>query len=485
MLRTKLPKLPRIVYLIGLGIGLYFFIPQIIKGCKPAPTTTVSKTTATPTPTLAATSICEAASKSISCGGKILFPPRGNRERINKKDGFAAIKKKDFSKAKELLQKDFDQNHDPETLYALNNATIFLEHPQNVKTIAVPLPIHGAREYVSETLMKGVSQAQFEWNQSNHGYKLLIAIADDNNEPADAKQIAEELTKHPDILAVLGHYSSNVTVSVKNIYDRAHTVLLSSTSTTDELTSNKDDANNYFFRVTNTTTTSAENLYQKWLTKPDKIVLFYTPGKAFSEAFRKAFVAKIPPGTIVKGFLLSDRSKPATQELAIAKAAGAKTIVVVPDAYTDENEIDRVFSVIRDNQGQMPILANSIVQDTYLFKVDPAYLKNLVISVPIHPLDRQFIDTAKLDLSPNWWGTKNQIKQRIIYGYDGMQVLLAALDRSIDRETVRKMIAAPGFSVQGITRKISFNGSDRAEKIDSLVTPNNCDTIDCNFELAR
>jgi eukaryotic-like serine/threonine-protein kinase len=480
------PQVPRIVYIIALGIGLYFFLPQIIKGCQSTPPVD-PKTTATPSPTPAATSICEAAYNlpRISCGEKILFPADGNRERLNKKNGFAAIKNKEFSTAKDLLQKDFDQNHDPETLYALNNISIFLEHPQNVKTIAVPLPIHGARGYVAVNLMKGISQAQFEWNKSNHGYKLLIAIADDNNEPADAKQIAEELIKHPDILAVLGHYSSNVTVSVKNIYDRAHTVLLSSTSTTDELTSKKDDANNYFFRVTNTTTTSAENLYQKWLKKPEKIVLFYTPGNpfTFSEAFRKAFVAKIPPGTIVKEIPLSDRSN-ATQDLKIAKDAEAKTIVLDPDAYTNENEFDRVLSVIKANQGQMPILANSIVQDAYLFKV-PAFLKNLVISVPIHPLDRQFIDTAKLGLSPDWWGTKDQIKQRIIYAYDGMQVLLTALDKSTDKETVRKTIATPGFSVQGITGKISFNGSDRAEKIDSLVTPSSCSNADCNFELAR
>jgi ABC-type branched-subunit amino acid transport system substrate-binding protein len=466
-------KLPRIAYIAIAGISLYFATNIWQWSHPPQPTT--------------ATSICEAAYKlpDISCGDKpILVPPGGGRNRRNKIEGFAAIKNKDFQRGIDILQQDWNTQHDSEVSIAIQNAQIFRDRPQNVKTIAVVIPSQGAPEYVAESILKGVAEAQREWNQGNRGYKILIPIATDRNEPTDAKQIADELIKHPDVLSIFGHYSSNVTTSVKEIYDKAHIVLLSSTSTADELTSNKDDATNYFFRVTNTTKISAEHLAQKWLTKPDKIVLFYTPGKKFSEAFRKAFVAKIPPGTIVKEFYLSTRSN-APQELAIAKAAGAKTIVIAPDAYTEYYERDRVLSVIKANQGQMPILAASIVRDAYLFQVNPAYLKNLVISVPIHPADRQFINTAKLDRSPEWWGAKGQIHDRIINSYDGMQILLFALDRSTNREAVRETITTPGFSVQGITGKISFNGSDRAEKIDSLVTPNSCDDKKCNFELAH
>lgn len=465
-------KLPRIAYIAIAGVCLFI---------------TVKITSPPPKPTATDTSICQAAQTldRVSCGSKIiLVPPGGGRNRRNKIDGFAAIKNNDFQRGISLLQHDWNTNHDPEVLIAIQNAQILRDRTKTVKTIAVVIPSQGAPEYVAESILKGVAEAQREWNQSNRGYKLLIAIADDHNEPADAKQIAAELIKYPDILAVIGHYSSNVTVSVKDIYNQAKVVLISSTSTSDELTSEPNDPNNYFFRVTNTTKISGEHLAQKWLQKPDKIVLFSTPGKKFSEAFRKAFVAKIPPGTIVKEFHLSDRTN-AAQELAIAKAAGAKTIVVVPDAYTDENERDRVLSIVKANQGQMPILAASIMRDAYLFQVNPAYLKNMVISIPVHPSDSQFIDAAKLRQAPDWWGVKGQIHDRIINSYDATQVILAALDRSTDRETVRQTIADPNFSVQGITGKVSFHGSDRAGAIDSLVTPSSCDSTKCNFELAR
>jgi ABC-type branched-subunit amino acid transport system substrate-binding protein len=157
----------------------------------------------------------------------------------------------------------------------------------------------------------------------------------------------------------------------------------------------------------------------------------------------------------------------------------------MPDAYSEANECDRVLSVIKANQGQMPILGSSIVLDAYLFQVNPSYLKNLVITIPVHASDRQFIDEARLNKSPNWWGEKSQTHERIINSYDGMQVLLAALDKSKDRKTIRETIATSNFSVRGITGKVSFNGSDRSEKIDTLVRPTNCNNTKCNWQLAN
>jgi ABC-type branched-subunit amino acid transport system substrate-binding protein len=462
--KTLTMKAPPIVYFAIGGISLFIATKFI--------------------PAATSTSICEAAHNldRISCGEKILLIPAAGKNRREKETGFAAIKKKDFRQGIELLQKDHDLSKDPETLIALNNAKIAQDRPQNVKTIAVVIPSSQTPEFISVSILKGVAEAQREFNQKEGGWKLVVAIADDSNDPIEGKKVAEELVKHQDILAVLGHYSSNVTVNVKDIYNQASTVLLSATSTADDLT-NKGDRN-YFFRVVSSTQVSGEHLAKKWAAKPDKIALFYTPNKKFSESFRKSFLAHIPSGSVVKEFDLSNRNN-AAQEITFAKAAGAKTIVIIPDAYTDANERDRVLSVIKATQGQLPILGASILQDAYLFKIDPLALKNLVISVSVHPSDRQFIDEARLNQAPNWWGSKNQLHERIINSYDGMQVLLSALDKSTDRKTIHQTIVDPNFNVRGITGKISFEGSNRAEKIDSLVRPSACTETKCDFELAK
>jgi eukaryotic-like serine/threonine-protein kinase len=262
-------KIPRIVYIAIAGISLFI----------------ATKFVTPPT----AESICEAAYNldRIACGDKILLIPAGGKNRREKEAGFAAIKKKDFRQGIELLQKDWDLSKDPETLIALNNAKITQDRPQNVKTIAVVIPSSQTPEFVSVGILKGVAEAQREFNQKEGGWKLLVVLADDSNDPTEGKKVAEELVKHKDILAVLGHYSSNVTVSVKDIYNQARTVLLSATSAADDLTSQGD--NNYFFRVVSSTQVSGEHLAKKWATNPEKIALFYTPNKKFSESLRKSF----------------------------------------------------------------------------------------------------------------------------------------------------------------------------------------------------
>ncbi len=450
-------KIPPIGYVVIAGVSL-FLVTRFIPVASPIP-------------------ICEAAINldRISCGDKIILAPPGGLSRRDKQAGFAAIKQKDYAQGIDSLQKDWDLTKDPETLIALNNAKLTKSPAAKIKTIAVVVPVSQTPVFVATNILKGVAEAQREWNQSNHEWKLNIVIADDSNDPIEGKKIANELVKHPDVLAVLGHYSSNVTVNVKDVYQQAKTVLLSPTSTADDLTS--IDTNNFFFRVVSSNQISTNNMAKNWAKKYDKFALFYTPNKKFSESLRKAFSSQISPNSIVKEFDLTNPSN-AAQEIAVAKAAGAKAIILFPDAYTDPIERDRVLSIVKANQGQLPILADSMLQDAYLFQVNPQWLKNLVISVPIHPSDRLHIDEGKLSQSPNWWGDKSQLQERIINSYDAAQVLLSAINNSEDRSTVQTVISTPGFNVRGITGKISFKGSNRAEEINSLITPN-CDLKKC------
>jgi ABC-type branched-subunit amino acid transport system substrate-binding protein len=427
--------------------------------------------------TAAAKPLCDTASnlERISCGEEIILMPPGGKIRRDKELGFTALKQKDYIQAIESLQRDWEVAKDPETLIALNNAKLAQTADINIKTIAVVVPSSQTPIFVANNMLKGVAAAQREWNQGNRAWKLRVIVADDSNDPNEGKKIASELVKHPEILTVLGHYSSNVTVNVRDIYQQAKTVLLSPTSTADELTT--IDSNSYFFRIASSNRVSAQEMANNWANKYDKIALFYTPNKKFSESLRKAFLSATSNNRIVKEFDLTVPNH-AADEIAQAKAAGAKAIVIIPDAYTDAIERDRVLSIIKANQGKLPILGSSILRDAYLFQVNPEWLKNLTISVPLHASDRRYIDAGKLNQAPNWWGNKSQIHDRIINSYDGMQVLLSALDKATDREDIRIALRQPNFTVRGITGKISFKGSDRAENINTLVIPD-CDANKC------
>jgi ABC-type branched-subunit amino acid transport system substrate-binding protein len=447
-------KLPPIAY-----IAIAFIAAFLVKISIPQPSTLA---------------ICDAAEKidrvSISCGSRILLTPPAGMPHKNKQAGFAAMKAKDYTKAIDLLQKDFNLFHDPETLIARNNAEIDRSPPTKVKTVAVVVPASDTPIFVSTNILKGVAEAQRKWNQADadeHNWKLKIVLADDKNSKAEGVNVANELIQYPDLLAVMGNYSSTVTAETKDIYQQHKTVLLSATATADELSNMNRDT--FFFRVVPKNSINTQGMVA-WGKKFTKIALFYTPNGKFSESIRHNFLAQVGANRIVKEFDLT-RISIATQEIATAKAMGAQAIAVFADSYTDDIERDRTLAVIKANQGELPVLGSSVVEDTYLFQLTQKTAQNLTVSVPVHSTDRRWIDTEKLAQTPNWWGSKTQIHERIILANDAMTVLIAALDKADDRAGVQQVLSNPNFQVQGITGKISFKGSDRAEPMHSLIAP--------------
>ncbi len=81
--------------------------------------------------------------------------------------------------------------------------------------------------------MKGIVYAHQQHNQnSSRDWKLRIVMADDANDPEQGKIIARQLATRSDLLGIIGHYSSNVTVPIINakIYDNK-IVVISPTAT--------------------------------------------------------------------------------------------------------------------------------------------------------------------------------------------------------------------------------------------------------------
>ena len=182
----------------------------------------------------------DSASK-LSTGNEILFPQGSTPE---KEAAAKAIANKDYTTAESLLQQSLSkQPNDPEALIYLNNARIA---DSQSYTIAVPLPI-GAEETTAQEILRGVAQAQDEINQQGgiNNIPLKVAIVDDRNDPETAEQIAQKLVSNPDILGVVGHFSSGVTLATAPIYQENKLVAISPTSTSVAISME----GNYIFRT--------------------------------------------------------------------------------------------------------------------------------------------------------------------------------------------------------------------------------------------
>jgi serine/threonine protein kinase len=158
----------------------------------------------------------------LSCGEEILVPGAALQDKQQGVNAFAAG---DYKKAIRLLDKAWQQQHDPETSIYLSNAQL-LEQEANAPlmkpkafTIAVAAPLTNNKDTAQE-ILRGVAQAQKEFNQRNklNGMGLKVLIADDENKPAQAKQIAENLVSKRDIPAVVGHFASDTSVAAVEVY---------------------------------------------------------------------------------------------------------------------------------------------------------------------------------------------------------------------------------------------------------------------------
>jgi ABC-type branched-subunit amino acid transport system substrate-binding protein len=431
----------------------------------------------------------------LSCGEKILLIPPGGKSRDDKQKGVEAFKSGHYPSAIAHLQQDWNLNKDPETLIVLENAKIANDKNAKFKTIAVVIPATQTPIFVPTGILKGVAYAQSQWNKDlRHAWQLRVVIADDANDPQQGEVVAKEILKRDDILAIVGHYSSEVTTNVRALYQQAQTVLISGTSTSTALTI--DDPNNFFFRTCSSNRVAGAIMAKYWAIKHKKIAIFYTPGQKFSESIRGAFIDNLKSVAVVKEFNLST---PANAKTELAKKLGATGIVLFPDAYTVAIERDRVSSLIVANNGELPLLANETVNDDLLLKFEPKLIDKLTLSLPWHPSDIHHQNYQLFQAAPNWWGTKKELNARIVMSYDAAKVLLVAADKldikanlklqkqqlqkiinppiftgttGVDGETKISFNNGPVFTTTGITGKISFNGrSDRDGEINSLVKP--------------
>ena len=410
---------------------------------------------------------------SISCGEEILLREPSILPQADKQAGANAIANQDYLKAIQFLTKAWAAKKDPETLIMLENAKL-ADQQVPIKSIAVTIPGSQSTPLDIPTgMLKAVSFAQQQWNADpNHTWKLQVVIVDDRNDKNYVGGLATNVLKRG-VIAGIGSYSSEVTLVAKDIYQSNQTVLISSTSTSSELTSNIRDS--FFFRVCSNNEVSGQQIANYLKThKYTKIALFHTNGRTFSDSMTKALKANIQGINIVKEFNFEGKGA-ASNDLQSAKQAGAQAIVLIPDAYTSEApERNRLLSLIRENNGDLPIIGNEVVKDQTLFNFSSQQLQKLVISLTWHPSSYQ----NNMIALPDFWGNKNQLDHRIAMTYDATQVAIKALDlvpldRDIQdaRQQVQSIIKDPTFNINGITGEISFKGSDRSQSVNSLVQP--------------
>lgn len=382
-------------------------------------------------------------------GDKLLVPSLTNRD---KQAGVQGIAAGAFPTAIDELTSSLRENrNDPEALIYLNNARI---GTRKSYTIAVSVPLGNTVHHGLEVL-RGVAQAQDEINREGgiNGVLLRVLIANDNNDPKVGKQIAQELSKNPDVLGVVGHFASDVTLAAGKVYQAQKLAAISPVSTSTQWFKPRWYSDQYRFRTAPNDNTTATTLADSMLNKlqEKKAVVFYNSKSQYSQSLKSAFsdAVRSAGGQVLQEFDLSDLNFDAQQTVQESTQQGAKVLVLL----LDREEIDDAIEIIKQKRGNQIILGGDAFYGTKLLEVaqDEENVKDMMIAVPWHISNSQsnFAETSR----KLWWA---DVSWRTALSYDATQALIAALKQNPTRQGVAETLRSESFSVDGATGKVQF-----------------------------
>lgn len=335
--------------------------------------------------------------------------------------------------------------NDPEALIFLNNARI---GSAKSYMIAVSVPI-GSDPNGSLEILRGVAQAQNEINTAGGINKipLKVAIANDDNNPEIAQQIASTFAKNPAVLGVVGPYASDVTLSAGKVYNSEKLVAISPISTSVKLSGFSP----YILRTVPSDYVAARALANYMLTKLQRqnAVVFFSSQSAYSQSLKSEFVTAVSltGGQVTNEFDLSLSDFSAAKSV-VEAVQSAQVIMLAANTGT----LNEALQVVQVNRKRLDILGGDDVYTPKTLEVGQDASVGMVVAVPWHidaNLKSHFSRGSRL-----LWGA--DVNWRTALSYDATRAFIAALAREPTRAGVQQALLSPNFSTTGASGTIRF-----------------------------
>jgi len=358
-----------------------------------------------------------------------------------------------IAKLEEAIQ---EQPNDPEALIYLNNARIAeADHYSIAVVVPVGTEVNGAKE-----ILRGVAQAQDEINRQGgiNGIPLKVGIVNDDNNSETGVQVAEILANQPEILGVIGHFSSEVTLATQPVYQDKNLVVISPTSTSVDISG----TSNYLFRTVPSDhfTGNALAKYMLENLKLTKAALFYNSGSNYSKSLRNVVTTALfnSGGEVVfEGDFASDNFN-AIEAVKQVQEMGAHVLIFVSNTAT----LDQALEVIQVNEQRLPILAGDSLYNPHTLQVGRRDAVGMVVAIPWHIYSNR--DSEFAQNSTKLW--KGDVNWRTAMSYDATKALIRGIEINPTRIGVQEALSDPSFLVTGSGKDIRFLPSgDRNQSV--------------------
>ena len=386
---------------------------------------------------------CVVDNSRISRGNRTFFPEINNTYRDQ---GIQAFKKGNYQEAIKSFKEAVNANrYDPEVLIYYNNALARQQGSPFTLAVVVPLDKNQDDRNNGTEILRGVAQAQDQFNQKNglKGRLLEIVIANDSNKDK-ATEVAQELAKDASILGVIGHNSSDATRAAIPEYEKAKLAVISSTSSSIYLN------NPVFFRAVNSDESEGKTLaeYTYKNLKLKKAVIFANPNSPYSNSIREVFTNEFEKlgGEVVRKPLIDltastfDPEKEVTKSV-YANNAKAEAALLFPDTRSTNIALNTAKEITKRNERlktqnpprpELKMLAGASLYKDDTLANGGENVEGLIIAVPWFGKTLQAQRFAQK--SDKQWG--GAISWRTATSFDATWALIKALSNNPSRSTV-------------------------------------------------
>lgn len=367
----------------------------------------------------------------------------------NKQAAVEAVQSGDIPQAIASLEASLRQSpNDPEALIYLQN--LKAEQQGNTQAIAVAIPAGSAMNTAKE-ILRGVAQAQKSVNENGgiNGVPLKVLLINDDDDPDVVAQVAQTLVSdHPEILGVVGHYSSDSSLAAAEVYQTGGLTMISPTSTSVELSSSGD----YIFRTVPSDRFAGSALAQYQLNRlqVQRAAVFYNAQSAYSQSIKNVFTTDLfgQGGNVVGEFDLASNGFNAQSAVQQAIGAGAEVLMLAPSSAV----IDQMIAVAVANQNRLPMLAGDDAYSAEVLQKGGSNVDGMVVAIPWHILGNPGADFPQA--AQRLWG--GEVNWRTAMAYDATQALVVAIGRSPNRAGVKDALQQSDFVAPGSAGEVRF-----------------------------
>ena len=287
---------------------------------------------------------------------------------------------------------------------------------------------------------------------TSNGFTFEITVRDDRAEPMEGVDIARQFADDPNIMAILGSFTSGVSMAAAPIADEAGITLLSPTASSPLFAPMSPFAFSIVGLQSDESYFAAEQIIQRYLGMTDVAVIWVNSDWGLAAITHFVDKAEEIGLNIVANTNYLPTDIDFSSQITEMRAANPEVVLIM-----DQGGVPLIINQIRGVGWDVPITAVAVGASNQLLELTGENGEGVIVPSPffIDPDDEFMVDWAERFRARTGWVPSYHPAN----GYDSMMLIARAVemigDGEVTRQAIRDNLALINETV-GVTGHISF-----------------------------